>query len=69
MSRTCNMALCPAEAAHTLTYDYETLVAVIGPLSPEATAVGHDLCAAHSQRWVPPQGWELVRYRDVLDGR
>lgn len=63
------MALCPAEAAHTLTYDYETLVAVIGPLSPEVTALGHDLCEPHAVRWVSPQGWELVRYRDALDGR
>ncbi len=63
------MALCPAEAAHTLTYDYETLVAVIGPLSPEVTALGHDMCEPHAVRWVPPQGWELVRYRDALDGR
>ncbi len=69
MSRTCSMTLCPADAHHTLTYDYESHVAAIGPLSPEPSPNGHDLCLAHSERWTPPVGWSVIRFHRDFEER
>ena len=45
----------------TLTYAMADRTAVIGPLSPDRTRSGYDLCADHAERFTVPKGWELIR--------
>lgn len=69
MERACGKPGCYENAIHTLTLDYREQVAVVGPLSPSYDPTALDLCTVHAGRFTAPQGWELVRYRDVAEGR
>ncbi|MBC9927557.1 MULTISPECIES: DUF3499 family protein [unclassified Leucobacter] len=65
VDRRCAKPACQRIAAATLTMDYASRIVALGPLSPERTPDGQDLCAVHHDRLTPPGGWELIRH----DGR
>ena len=52
---------CGSRATATLTYVYADQMAVLGPLSAEASPHSYDLCERHATRITPPQGWLLSR--------
>lgn len=60
-SRRCSKTGCSARAVATLTYAYADSTAVVGPLALRDEPGSYDLCRTHSQRLVPPQGWEMIR--------
>lgn len=59
--RQCSRTGCQSQAVATLTYAMSDKTAVIGPLSPEVSRSGYDLCADHGERFTVPKGWELIR--------
>jgi hypothetical protein len=59
--RSCRRQGCAARARATLTFAYADSTAVLGPLSPERSPDGLDLCAVHCERATVPRGWRLVR--------
>lgn len=61
--RTCSKATCAQAAMATLSFEYETSVAVIGMLSPRPEPGCFDLCHEHQARFTPPQGWQLIRHQ------
>lgn len=62
VERRCAKPACQRVAAATLTMDYSSRMVALGPLSPERTPDGQDLCAVHRDRMTPPGGWELIRH-------
>lgn len=62
IDRRCAKPSCQRVAAATLTMDYSLRLIALGPLSPERTPDGQDLCAIHNDRLTPPSGWELIRH-------
>ncbi len=60
--RLCSKVVCPREATATLSYDYETRMAVVGPLADYRDPHAHDLCAAHAGRLTAPTGWTIMRH-------
>jgi hypothetical protein len=67
MERVCTSGNCRHEAQATLTYDYEELIAVIGPLSPEKEPLAHDLCRKHALSFVAPVGWQVLRHLELTN--
>jgi len=59
-ARKCSRPMCPHLAVATLTYIYADSTAVLGPLATYAEPHCYDLCSEHSERMVPPRGWDLV---------
>lgn len=39
----------------------------LGPLMPERTEGGYDLCDVHASRLQPPAGWTVVQHRPPSD--
>ncbi|MGI9603922.1 MAG: DUF3499 family protein [Acidimicrobiales bacterium] len=66
MSRSCARPICSEAAATTLAYDYESGSVWIDHLAVEAHPMTHDLCLAHADRMVVPQGWVLEDRRTAL---
>ena len=62
MNRPCSKQGCASEAAFTLTYDYESQIAAIGPLSPSIQSEGYDLCPAHARSFSAPREWRVIRH-------
>jgi len=62
MNRPCSKQACAAPAAFTLTYDYESQVAAIGPLSPSLQSEGYDLCQPHAVSFSAPRDWRVIRH-------
>jgi hypothetical protein len=44
-----------------LTFSYADSTVVLGPLSPERSAAGMDLCLSHCDQVTVPRGWSLLR--------
>jgi Protein of unknown function (DUF3499) len=61
--RLCSMAACSQTAVATLSLDYPQSTAVLGILSPRPEPGCFDLCLEHQRKFVPPQGWQLVRHQ------
>ena len=59
--RLCSRARCAEPAIATMTFDYRAAIGVIGPLSPEPSVGGIDLCSQHVQSATVPVGWQMVR--------
>jgi Protein of unknown function (DUF3499) len=62
LARVCSRPGCSRAAVRTLTYDYGDGQMALGPLSPEPSPHGYDLCDSHVTRLTAPVGWELVRH-------
>ena len=65
MTRQCARPGCSQPAVATLTYDYGSQAAWLDRLAAEAHPMTHDLCAAHAERLLVPQGWYLDDRRTV----
>lgn len=65
MSRVCSKNGCPELAVSTLTYDYDELTAVLGPLSFEPEPRAYDLCGKHTRSFRAPEGWEVIRHLEL----
>ena len=65
MTRQCARPGCSQPAVATLTYDYRSQAAWLDRLSPEAHPMSHDLCQAHGERLLVPQGWHLEDRRMI----
>lgn len=63
LDRQCSKSSCRREAVATLTYVYADSMAVVGPLAPQRSPHGFDLCADHADRLSVPQGWRVVRHQ------
>lgn len=63
--RECSKIGCRRPAVATFTYDYDSELLVIGPLSSAAQPGGHDLCAFHAGRLTAPRGWQVIRHVSV----
>lgn len=61
--RPCARPGCLSPASATLAFRYDTQQAWIGPLAPNRTPEGYDLCVLHAGRTRPPRGWDLVDRR------
>ena len=61
--RLCSKAACSETAVATLSFDYQLSTAVIGMLSPMPEPGCYDLCLDHQRKFVPPQGWQLIRHQ------
>ena len=61
--RLCSKAACSESAVATLSFDYQLSTAVIGMLSPRPEPGCYDLCLVHQRKFVPPQGWQLIRHQ------
>ena len=61
--RLCSKAACSETAVATLSFDYQLSTAVIGMLSPRPEPGCYDLCLDHQRKFVPPQGWQLIRHQ------
>ena len=60
-SRSCSRPGCARAAAATLTYEYASSTAVLGPLAVYAEPHSYDLCDRHAERLTAPRGWDVVR--------
>lgn len=60
-SRTCSRPGCTRPAGSTLTYDYASSTAVLGPLAVYAEPHSYDLCDTHAARLTAPRGWDVIR--------
>jgi len=67
--RRCTRVACGERAVSTLTYVYADSMAVLGPLSARPEPHSYDLCDRHSQSLSAPQGWQVMRYSPLGDGR
>ena len=67
--RTCFKTTCTRPAVATLTFDYDSATAVLGPLATEATPQAYDLCADHANRLTVPNGWEVIRLETKFEER
>lgn len=65
LDRLCSKSSCQREAVATLTYVYADSMAVVGPLAPQRSANGFDLCAEHADRLSVPQGWRVMRHQSL----
>lgn len=63
--RPCSKQACATAAVATLTFDYSSSVAVLGPLSVSQEPHAHDLCREHAKSLTVPQGWQIVRHTSV----
>ena len=65
MIRSCSKIACSQQAVATLTYDYASSMAVLGPLSIAVEPHCYDLCARHAERLSAPVGWQIVRHMSI----
>ena len=63
--RYCSKPGCAEPAIATLSLDYDSAVAVVGPLSPVPEFGCLDLCSQHQFKFVPMQGWRLIRHNSL----
>lgn len=63
--RPCSKQACASQAVATLTFDYSSSVAVLGPLSVSQEPHAHDLCREHAKSLTVPQGWQIMRHTSV----
>ncbi|PIF02633.1 MAG: hypothetical protein CR979_01045 [Propionibacterium sp.] len=69
--RRCSRNACSGVAVATLTFEYESSTAVLGPLALEADPGSYDLCALHAERTTAPVGWEIIKmpYSATMPGQ
>ncbi|MEN9660110.1 MAG: hypothetical protein RLZZ443_39 [Actinomycetota bacterium] len=65
IQRACSKQGCSKNAVATLTFDYASSVAVLGPLTAQSEPHAHDLCSDHVKNFTVPNGWQLVRHTSV----
>lgn len=60
--RGCQRPGCERSAFATVVFDYAAQAAAVGPLRPEKTGQGVDLCHEHAAGFTTPAGWEVLWY-------
>lgn len=63
VTRQCSRPTCSETAAATLSYDYGSGEAWIGPLTAERDPHDYDLCRRHADRVRVPYGWSFRDHR------
>ena len=63
--RPCSKPACSNAAMATLSFDYQLSTAVLGMLSPRPEPGCYDLCLEHQRKFLPPQGWQLIRHQHL----
>lgn len=64
LPRVCSRPTCSVAASVTLTYAYARSRVWLDDLTVDTDPYSYDMCAAHAERLLVPQGWRLDDRRD-----